>query len=93
MYYVWLVKNPSLQKNYNYNTYYSQPLQTTKEKIIYIYIQDSFLCQMRRKSNKMEKNDNKVEKKILTAITFGNFYLIDIGYGIGYILSKSCKEL
>ena len=55
-------QNPSLQKNYNYNTYYSQPLQTTKEKIIYIYIQDSFLCQLKRKSNKMEKNDNKVKK-------------------------------
>ena len=48
-------------KNYNYNTYYSQQLQTTKERIIYIYIQDSFLCQLKRKSNEMEKNNNKVE--------------------------------
>ena len=78
-------QNPSLQKNYNYNTYYSQPLQTTKEKIIYIYIQDSFLCQLKRKSNKMEKNDNKVEKKN-TAIMFGNLYLIDIGFGTAKVV-------
>ena len=55
-------QNPSLQKKTTTlipTTHNHCKLR--KKKRINIYIQDSFLCQQKRKSNKMEKNNNKVE--------------------------------